>query len=265
MKDFPKLTWHNVIEDPSKERNENSTSHRGVTMVIDKGVPLQYFIDYLILCSKYIDVIKLGFGTSALYPIDILKEKIKVAKQFDITIVPGGTFMEVAILHNKVDTYLATCEQYGFNGIEISDGTISLSVKERNALIKKAIRPHWKVITEYGKKIWGSSLQVDAFIDTVQSDLTAGSSFVIIEGRETGKGVGIYDDEGKADQEKLHLVEKKLGSMNHIMWEAPLKSQQVFFIQSYGANVNLGNICYDDVLALEWIVNRKLDNFFKVS
>src|SRR5690606_23087089 len=110
----------------------------GKTMVLDKGLGLYAFEDLLDTCGAYIDTIKLGFGTSALYPADVLRRKIKLAQAAQIDIIPGGTFLEVAITQGVCDPFLETVAAFGFSGIEVSDGTIELDRLMRNDLIRKA-------------------------------------------------------------------------------------------------------------------------------
>ncbi|WP_408956034.1 phosphosulfolactate synthase [Natroniella sp. ANB-PHB2] len=230
---------------------EDKPRRNGLTMVLDKGLGLSEMKDLLDLNANYIDFLKLSFGTSALYPQKILQEKIELIKSYEIDVYPGGTFFEVAIIQNKKDEYLKQAKQLGFTAIEISDGTIDLSVNLRSNLIQQANKLGFKVLTEIGKKDKGEKFKINKMVKQLKRDLADGAYKVIIEARESGTGVSIYDEEGKADEFKLKKLLLEAPKPTDIIWEAPLKKQQVFFINLLGNNVNLGNIKADEILALE--------------
>lgn len=220
-------------------------------MVIDKGLGLTAFRDMLQTSGAYIDIVKLGFGTPALYPNEILREKISLCRDHQITIIPGGTFLEVAIVKQQTDAFFTAIQSIGFDGIEVSDGTIELSHSMRNELIQRGRSLGFRVFSEYGKKFYGSKLETEDLIRTIHSDIEHGSEIVTIEGRESGKGVGIFDDHGNCDNDTIADILTKLPDPYVLMWEAPLKSQQAEMINRLGPELNLGNIHPEDVLALE--------------
>src|SRR5690606_5872587 len=139
-------------------------------MVIDKGLGLRTFEDMVQAAASHIDLIKLGFGTSALYPPELLVEKIRIASDAGILIMPGGTFLEVAVSQGKVDAFFDTVCKYGFTAVEVSDGTIELSRNMRSSLIVQGIDAGLTVVTEYGKKLFGSTIAVDELAATVEID-----------------------------------------------------------------------------------------------
>jgi phosphosulfolactate synthase len=244
------IDWHPALADPSKQRQVKPRT-TGKTMVIDKGLGLRAFEDLLQASANHIDIIKIGFGTSVLYPKHILQEKIKLAKKANVQIMPGGTFLEAAVLQHKQDHFFEMVHQLGFTSIEVSDGTIELSPQLRKDLILKGMEYQLQVFTEYGKKCWGSSIEIEACVQTIQQDIEHGAEMVTIEGRESGVGVGIYDENGDCKQSELQELLNQVPSTDLIMWETPLKSQQVQLIKQIGADINLGNIAPTDILSLE--------------
>jgi phosphosulfolactate synthase len=243
--------WVNSLTDPSECRLLKPRK-MGITMVMDKGLGIRQFKDLLETSSAYIDFIKLGFGTVALYPTAILKQKIRLARDYEITLYPGGTFFEVAYLQHKVSEYLYKMIDLGFDTVEISDGTITLSRAERNQFIEQATKLGLSVITECGKKLSGSSLELTEIEETLEFDLNAGAMYMIIEGRESGENVGIYDASGEINDLLIRKLQQNLEEYAmHIIWETPKKDQQTTFILSCGPNTNLGNVSPEDIYSVE--------------
>lgn len=245
---FP--TWVAALTDPTGRRQAKPRT-AGKTMVIDKGLGMHAFEDLLQTAGPHIDMIKIGFGTSPLYPAALLHKKIDMAKANGICIYPGGTFLEVAIAQQELDAYFDMAVALGFNGLEVSDGTIEIDRGLRSELIRRGVREGLTVFTEYGKKGWGSKIELEELIETVSLDLQLGADLVTIEGRESGAGVGIYDENGKCKDDELELVLEAIPSRDVLLWEAPQKQQQVHLLQLLGPDVNLGNIPAGDTVALE--------------
>jgi phosphosulfolactate synthase len=242
--------WHPVLMDPSGSRRKKPRQ-KGLTMVIDKGLGPRQFSDLLETSAAYMDMIKMGFGTSPLYPEPLLKRKIETAKEAGLYVMPGGTFFEVAVSQNQFQDYLKSVKAFGYNAIEISDGTIDIPLAERGEYIKQARSEGFTVFTEYGKKCWGSKLTIQTLIETIHQDLIHGSELVTVEGRESGKGVGIYDEDGKFNAGDIHEVLGQLPNPNVLLWEAPHKDQQIALLKELGPDVNLGNISPQDLYSLE--------------
>jgi phosphosulfolactate synthase len=242
--------WHPKLHDPIGMRNQKPRTN-ALTMIIDKGLGLRAYEDLLCIASPYIDMIKLGFGTSVLYPRDVLKQKIELAHEHNIKIMPGGTFLEVAIMQQQVDTFFQEMKNLKFSAIEVSDGTISLSRNLRSSLIVRGIDEGLTVVTEYGKKSKGSAVNTDELLETFVIDTELGAAFVTIESRESGVGVGIFDDQGVPREQDIEYVVQFIPDATKLMWEAPLKSQQALLLQRFGLDLNLGNISPEDVLSLE--------------
>jgi len=246
----PAITWPELLSFPLAGRNGKPRT-KGVTMVIDKGLGLAETRDLLHLSGRYIDFLKLGFGTSALYAQEVLEEKIKLVRDYRVDIYPGGTFLEIAILQNKLKSFLYLAKSLGFTAIEISDGTVRVSPDTRKNAINMARNLGFKVLTEVGKKDPKNSLSLECLINQIKLDLEHGSQWVIIEGRESGKEVGVYDKEGQFVKQALDTIISHHEFSEHLIWEAPLKHQQQDLILRLGPNVNLGNISPTEILSVE--------------
>ncbi len=250
MKMTANLKWPPELSDPSGRR-PGKPRNVGVTMVIDKGLGLSAFDDLTAVAGAYIDIVKFGFGTSPLYPAGLLTSKIQLAKSRGITVMPGGTLLETAVSRDVVPAFFRQVLAMGFDGIEVSDGTIELTRQQRDELIRNAAELGLKVFTEYGKKLFGSRIDAAAFAETAERDFAAGAELVTVEARESGVGVGLFDERGSCRENDLHEMLKVIPNRERILWEAPQKEQQVALIKSVGPEVNLGNIPVQDVLALE--------------
>ncbi len=242
--------WEGIIRMPLAGRSRKPRTS-GLTMVIDKGVGLRLLGDLLELAVDYIDIIKLTFGTSAFYDRALLKKKNEVITSFGVESMPGGTFLEVAVWQGVVNDYLKRARELGFSAIEVSDGTIDFDQKTRADLIKKSLDKGFKVITEVGKKDPKEILPIAMVLQLIGQDLRAGAFKVIIEAREAGRGVGIFDEEGRTRKDEVENIIAGVADVNSLIWEAPLKNQQQDLILRFGPNVNLGNIPQDEILALE--------------
>lgn len=242
--------WSDIIAPPIPGRSVKPRLE-GITMVMDKGRGIEETRDALNLCSEYIDYIKLGFGTSALYPEHILRQKIELIRNAHCEVYPGGTFLEIAYLQGRTAEFLDRAATLGFTAIEVSDGTVELPPDARESLIKRARARGFKVLSEVGKKDPRLKSPGKAMARAVLSDIESGAAWVIIEGRESGRGVGVYDREGHIENDRFEELLRLSDAGSRIIWEAPLKEQQEFLIRQFGPNVNMGNIPPVDVIAVE--------------
>ena len=242
--------WLGVFNFPLVGRAKKPRD-RGITMVIDKGLGLTETRDLMALASDYIDFLKLTFGTSAFYSTQLLKEKVAMVRSHGVDIYPGGTFLEIAMLQGTLDQFLDRAKDLGFSTIEVSDGTIPMTMEERRTAILKAQGRGFRVITEVGKKDPAERVPQSKILEQVAQDLECGVFKVIVEGRESGKGVVIYDKDGHVDENELEGLARGVADTNQLIWEAPLKNQQQALILRFGSNVNLGNVHPDEILALE--------------
>ncbi len=242
--------WEGVIEIPVGGRT-SKPRQSGITMVIDKGLGVRGLEDLIEMSGDYIDVIKLTFGTSAFYDEALLKRKNRMITEANIDVMPGGTFLEVAVWQKIFDKYLDRTKDLGFSAIEVSDGTIEMDRTTRQDIINKSLDKDFRVITEVGKKDPNEALPISLMHQLIKEDMENGAFKVIIEAREAGKGVGIFDTEGQVRDEEIENIIAGVEDTNCLIWEAPLKNQQQALILRFGANVNLGNIPVDEILALE--------------
>jgi phosphosulfolactate synthase len=244
--------WGNLLPSLAPDRITTKPRERGLTMVIDRCQGLRATEDLLTLTGDYIDQIKLTFGTTVFVDEDVLRRKIEMMRAHEVDVYPGGTLMEVSLFQGVYPQYLQRAKELGFSAIEISDGTITISRQTRDNAIKRALDAGFKVITEVGKKDRAIHLSPAEICDQMAGDLSMGADKVIVEARESGKGVGIYNEDGSVREEELTAIINCLGdSRGDVIWEAPLKHQQVALILHCGPNVSLGNIIPRDVLGLE--------------
>jgi phosphosulfolactate synthase len=220
-------------------------------MVIDKGLGEHLLRDLVQTAGDYIDIIKLTFGTSAFYKRDELKKKNEFIRGAGIEVMPGGTFLEVSVWQKTLPAYLVRARELGFTAVEVSDGTIEIDRLARRDAIRMALDEGFKVITEVGKKDPAEAPAVEVIQELIREDLGNGAFKVIIEAREAGRGVGIFDKDGGTRAEEIDRILAGGAEVDNLVWEAPLKNQQQDLILRFGPNVNLGNIPPDEVLALE--------------
>lgn len=242
--------WGDLIYAPISGRSLKPRTE-GYTMVIDKGLGIHATQDLMDVAADWIDEVKLTFGTSCFYAEELLRRKIGIIRKAGVDVMPGGTYLEIAVWQGVLDQYLRKAKELGFTMVEVSDGTIPFDADTRATSIEKALALDLKVISEVGKKDPHERLEMKAIHDQISSDLRNGAFKVIVEAREAGKGVGIYDTEGRIKDEELESIVSGVADPNALIWEAPLKPQQQYLLFHFGINVNLGNIYPDDVLALE--------------
>lgn len=223
----------------------------GLTMVIDKGLGDHLLRDLIQCAGDYIDIIKLTFGTSAFYDKDVLARKNSLIRSAGIEVMPGGTFLEVAVWQDTLGAYLERARELGFTAVEVSDGTIEMDKQMRKEAIKRALGQGLRVFTEVGKKDPGEALPLAVVHELIAEDLASGAFKVIIEAREAGRGVGIFDRNGATKKDEIENILSGGASADDLIWEAPLKNQQQDLILRFGLNANLGNIPPQEVLALE--------------
>lgn len=241
-----------IPERSAKPRKE------GITMVMDKGLSLRQAEDFLDASSHLVDFVKLGFGTS--YVSKNVKEKIRLYHEAGIKVYLGGTFFEAFIVRNMFDDYMRLIDQLGLDSMEVSDGSVKMSHDTKCEYISK-MSHHGTVLSEVGSKEAGILISPNKWKQMMHDELQAGAWKVIAEARESGN-VGIYRPSGKAH---VQLINKILAKINRddIIWEAPIKSQQVYWIKLLGSNVNLGNIAPEEVIPLETLrLGLRGDTFF---
>jgi phosphosulfolactate synthase len=224
----------------------------GITMMLDKGMGPNMVEDFLEISGSYVDFAKLGWGTSAIHERELIKYKVDTYLSNDIIPYPGGTLFELAYIKDKFNQFLNEADELGFKAIEISDGTVDITQGERERIIGEVREAGFMALTEVGKKDPKKDHHFTALdrVNLVRLDLDAGADKVIIEAREGGKGLGIYNDKGNVKEEDVQVLEDNL-DVKKLIWEAPQKNQQAYLILKFGSNVNLGNISPDEITALE--------------
>jgi len=218
----------------------------GITMVMDKGLSVEEAKNFMSVTHPHVDIVKLGFGTSYVTPN--LEEKLKVYRAYDIPIYFGGTLFEAFLVRNQFDDYISVCKNYGISYMEVSDGSITIPHTEKCGYIEKLTK-HGTVLSEVGSKDAAHIIPPYKWIELMRAELNAGSSYVIAEAREAGN-VGIYRGTGEVREGLVQEILTQIPG-EKIIWEAPQKAQQLYFIELLGCNVNLGNIAPSEVLPLE--------------
>lgn len=227
------------------ERTQKPRTY-GLTMVMDKGMGLEGTRDFLSVAAPYVDIVKLGFGTS--FVTSRLREKIEIYRENGIPVYFGGTLFEAFLIRNQFEDYLGIIKDYDLGYVEVSDGSITIPHIEKCGYIEKLAK-HVTVLSEVGSKDAAHIIPPYKWIELMKAELGAGSTYVIAEAREAGN-VGIYRGSGEVRE---GLVQEILTQINYekIIWEAPQKAQQVYFLELLGANVNLGNIAPSEIIPLE--------------
>ena len=230
----------------------------GLTMMMDKGLSTRQMEDFLSVSSSYTDLIKFGFGTS--FVSKNIKEKVSLMKQVGIRPYLGGTMFELFYARNQIVDYFNMLNDLAIDTIEISDGSIILNHDEKCNLIYEYSK-NYTVLSEVGSKEEGILISPAKWIKMMANELQAGSWKVIAEGRESGS-VGIFRPNGKPHTMLINKIISKINP-DQILWEAPSKKQQTWFVNLFNQNVNLGNIAPNDVLPLETLrQGLRGDTFF---
>jgi phosphosulfolactate synthase len=218
----------------------------GLTHVLDKGYSLDQVRQFMEVARDYVDVVKLGWGTAAVTPN--VKAKVALYQSFGIPVCFGGTFFEVCLRQNKLEEYAALVRECGMTCVEISDGTIDIPEEDKLAMLRRFSK-EFKVLSEVGSKDASVVIAPRMWIDCIKRELEAGAWKVITEGRESGT-VGIYQSGGEVKESLLDDIVAAV-PVEDLLFEAPVKSQQVWFVKRFGANVNLGNIPPEEVISVE--------------
>lgn len=235
-------TLKNIPERTVKPRNE------GYTMVMDKGLSLREVEDLIETAGSLFDIVKFGWATSYVTPN--LADKVKLYQSAGIPCYFGGTLFEAFYIREQMDDYKRVLEKYNLEHCEISDGSVSMN-HDRKCEIISEFSKLVTVLSEVGSKDASKIIPPYKWIEQMQTELDAGAWKVIGEAREGGN-VGLFRDSGEVRQGLVEEILTKIPG-EKIIWEAPQKAQQVWFIKLSGTNVNLGNIAPKEVIPLETI------------
>ncbi len=218
----------------------------GLTMMMDKGLSVREAEDFVMSSGEFTDFVKFGFGT-ALIARD-LEAKLQVYREGNIRPYFGGTLFEIFFVRNMFEDFRKFIDRYDLDLVEVSDGTVTIDHDKKLECIK-ILSEDVQVLSEVGSKISGVIIPVDLWVSMMRTELDAGAWKVIAEARESGT-IGIYNPDGSANVELIQDITGNL-DQHDVIWEAPLKDQQVYFIKMLGPNVNLGNIAPSEVFAME--------------
>ena len=218
----------------------------GLTLVLDKGLSVRQAEDLLQTSADYVDGVKLGWGTAVLTPR--LEDKLAAYRSAQVPVCFGGTLFEAYCLRGRLDEYRALLCALRVDYVEISDGTISLPHEEKLAHIR-SFAEDFRVLSEVGSKDPSTALSPDAWVRMIRDELGAGSWKVICEARESG-AAGVFDASGQVRSSVMDEIVRRI-DVRRLVFEAPRKAQQAWFIRKFGANVNLGNIPPGEVIPLE--------------
>lgn len=229
-----------IPERPQKPRN------LGLTMVMDKGLSLSEAESMVESGSEFIDFVKFGFGTALI--TNKLEEKIRVYQQAGIRPYFGGTLFEIFIIRGMFDEFCKFIDKYKLDLAEVSDGSMVMDNDVKCEYISKLAK-RVTVISEVGSKNADVHIPDEVWVAMMRKELEAGSWKVIAEARESGN-IGIYNSNNSANTKLIDDIIHHI-KIENVLWEAPLKSQQAWFIGLLGANVNLGNIAPNEIISLE--------------
>jgi phosphosulfolactate synthase len=240
-------------ERPSKPRNS------GLTMVMDKGLSIREAEDFMSVGSEYTDYVKLGFGTSLVTPG--FEKKISVYKKAGVVPYFGGTLFEAFIIRNMFNEFIGFLDKYEIQLVEVSDGSYDFEHERKLEYINR-LAERGTVISEVGSKKKDVVYSPEEWVNMMKAELNAGSVKVIAEARESGT-TGIYNEDGSINNKIISAIAEHV-KLENVIWEAPLKSQQAWFIKHFGANVNLGNIAPNEIIPLESLrLGLRGDTFFQ--
>lgn len=242
-----------VPERPAKPRNS------GLTMVMDKGLSIREAEDFMSVGSQYTDYVKLGFGTSLITPG--LETKIKIYKEAGTIPYFGGTLFEAFIIRGMFGEYMKLLDRYDLEMAEVSDGSYDFEHEHKLEYIRR-LAERGIVISEVGSKKKEVVFTPTEWVNLMRSELDAGSVKVIAEARESGT-IGIYNEDGSINKEIIDAISHNV-KLDNVLWEAPMKSQQAWFIKNFGDRVNLGNIPPNEIIPLETLrLGLRGDTFFQ--
>jgi phosphosulfolactate synthase len=240
---------------PQRAAKPRST---GLTMMMDKGLSLKEAESFCESSGEFTDVVKFGFGTAII--AKSLKEKIKIYRQANIRPYFGGTLFELFFVRGMFDDFRKFIDSYGLDLAEISDGSMRIPHHKKLECIR-ILSKQVTVLSEVGYKVAGLTIPDDTWVEMMKIELSDGAWKVIAEARESGN-IGIYNADGSAN---MTLISDIINAVNKddVLWEAPSKAQQAYFIKLLGSDVNLGNIATSEVVALETLrLGLRGDTFF---
>jgi phosphosulfolactate synthase len=218
----------------------------GLTHVLDKGLSALGLESLIGAAGEYIDFVKLGWGTA--YVAGGVKDKVAVCRDAGIDLCLGGTLLEIAVSQGRLDEYVEWIGELGLDHVEVSNGALAMPAGRKQELIAE-LSTDFGVIAEVGSKQAAPPAVTSEWVAEIAADLEAGASWIITEGRESGT-VGVFEPSGAVRAELVDSILEAAPS-ERIIFEAPVKDQQAWFLRRVGPDANLGNIAPEEVLSLE--------------
>ena len=243
VRDGPELALADFLALPERTSKPRS---RGVTHVIDRGLPIATLESLLDLAGAHIDFVKFGWGTA--YVSRHIRAKVVACHEAKVRTCVGGTLLELATVQGKLREFVRWADSLSFDAVEVSEGTVDLGSGIKEGLIA-ALARDFCVLAEVGSKDPGIPVRPATWAMQMSRDLEAGATFVIAEGRESGT-VGLYGADGAVREDLVGTLLSRLPA-ERIIFEAPEAKQQKWFVRNIGIDVNLGNVAPDEVIALE--------------
>jgi phosphosulfolactate synthase len=227
-------------------KRDNKPRSRGLTHVLDKGTTTAALEAQLSQTGNLIDVLKIGWGIAYVDPT--VRDRVALCNAAGVTVCLGGTLLEVCVAQGQVDNLRRWAAGIGVTALEVSDGLQAMTPERKTELVR-SLSADFTVLAETGAKDGHAPVVNEQWLAEMEADLAAGATWVIAEGRESGT-VGLYHDDGSVRVELVEAIAARL-PVDRVIFEAPMKAQQVEFIRRFGAGVNLGNVAPDEVLPLE--------------
>lgn len=230
----------------------------GLTLALDKGFSTRQVEDFIEVCADYTDIVKLGWGTCIVTPN--LEKKLAIYNEANIPVYFGGTLFEAYYIRNQLDDYLRYLDSFNMEYLEVSNGTIWLSEEKKVEIISELCK-NFTVLSEVGSKNPDEIIPPYKWVNMINAELNAGAWKVIAEARESGT-VGVFRPNGEIRSGLIDEIADQI-NVDHLIFEAPSKEQQAWFVKKFGSNVNLGNIAPQEVIPLETIrLGLRSDTFF---
>jgi phosphosulfolactate synthase len=234
----------------------------GLTCVIDTGLPLALFVDTIESFAPSIDYVKFGWGTGIITAC--IADKIKVLRQHQIEFWFGGTLFEISYAQGKLEQYINWLNDYETNYIELSNATLNIPNNVMCSLIRD-LSKEFKVLSEVGGKNIKNVMPASQWVSQIRAEIEAGAWKVITEGREGGNA-GIYRENGEIRIDIIQEIKHSEIDINRLIFEAPQKAQQIWFIKHLGYNTNFANVHMEDILNLETLrLGLRSDTFLSCS
>jgi phosphosulfolactate synthase len=228
---------------PDRDRKPR---RRGITHLLDKGMTTAALETVLAQSGELVDVLKIGWGIAYVDPT--VKERVRLCDAAGVTVCLGGTLLELCAAQGRVDELRRWATDIGIHAIEVSNGLEAMTSTQKTMLVRE-LAADFTVLAETGAKDGHAPVVTEHWLTEMAADLAGGAAWVIAEGRESGT-VGLYRADGSVREDLVDAIAERV-PVDRVIFEAPAKAQQAWFVRRFGPGVNLGNIPSDEVLPLE--------------